>query len=310
MADREQQHIIRSIIKVGRRRGMPRQAILAALETGSVESHFHNLSGGDADSQGWRQERASIYKNPRNLHASINRWYDEWSHDAKGKGLSTGQQAQAVQQSAFPGRYDQKRGTAERLLRRYGGSTSQSVTSTTTRRIPGIDNSGTRRGLKLNYLATEDQNPNALLDLAMGLRGAQDVAGSLTTLTTGRPNSRLAGNPINAMLHRAQAWERAKVPYLWGGGHGSTAKPGQPVDCSGFVSAVLGLKHPLVSGDLAKWGNPGRGRNFTVWANSAHVIIQIGNRWFGTSRSNPGGGAGRISPPSQEYLSRFTPRHG
>jgi hypothetical protein len=36
-----------------------------------------------------------------------------------------------------------------------------------------------------------------------------------------------------------------------------------------------GLMGPtaLVSGDLAKWGEPGPGKTFTVYANAAHVFI-------------------------------------
>src|ERR1044072_1721516 len=70
---------------------------------------------------------------------------------------------------------------------------------------------------------------------------------------------------VMGMLRKAAAWDKAKVPYLWGGGHGSIAKPGQPVDCSGYVSAVLGLDSPQVSGNLAGWGKPGKGRNVTVY---------------------------------------------
>ena len=124
MADAQQQHVIRLIIAIGRQRGMPRKAILAALTTGAVESHFRNLKGGDRDSEGWRQERRAFYANPRNLHASINRFYDEWQHDARGRGLTVGQQAQAVQQSGFPDRYQYKLPLAKRLLRRADGGTA------------------------------------------------------------------------------------------------------------------------------------------------------------------------------------------
>jgi hypothetical protein len=117
------------------------------------------------------------------------------------------------------------------------------------------------------------------------------------------------------MLKKAVKWDKSKVPYLWGGGHGSIAKPGQPVDCSGFVSAVLGLDTPQVSGNLASWGKPGKGRWISVYANDGHVLMSIRDpktrkvRWFGTSSSNPGGGAGEISPPDAGYLSRFAVRH-
>ena len=110
--------------------------------------------------------------------------------------------------------------------------------------------------------------------------------------------------------------KQGKVPYAWGGGHGSKpAKVGEPVDCSGFVSQILGVA-PRVSGDFqTSWGKPGRGKWVTVYANQEHVLIAMKDprtrkvRWFATSRSNPGGGAGEIAKPPAAYLARFTARH-
>jgi hypothetical protein len=80
------------------------------------------------------------------------------------------------------------------------------------------------------------------------------------------------------------------------------------VDCSGFVAQVLGVT-PRVSGQFAHFGEPGPGRQVTIYANSEHVLIDLGGRWYATSHSNPGGGAGRIPQPSHSYLAAFTPRH-
>jgi hypothetical protein len=72
---------------------------------------------------------------------------------------------------------------------------------------------------------------------------------------------------------------------------------------------ILGVS-PRVSGQYASsFGKPGRGKVVTVYANSGHVLINIKGRWFATSRSNPGGGAGEIPRPSAAYLSAFTVRH-
>ena len=114
--------VARRIVRIGRRRGVPRKHILAALATGRVESNFRNLPGGDADSQGWRQERRSIYSNPRNVRASINRFYNEAAqHD---HGQSAGRLAADVQRPAaqYRGRYSEvlKTGEPQRLLRRGG----------------------------------------------------------------------------------------------------------------------------------------------------------------------------------------------
>jgi hypothetical protein len=71
-------------------------------------------------------------------------------------------------------------------------------------------------------------------------------------------------------------------PYVYGGGHGpgklATVTPSQGLDCSSSVSLALyraGLMGPtaLVSGDLAKWGEPGPGKTFTIYANGGHVFI-------------------------------------
>jgi hypothetical protein len=95
--------------------------VKAAIETGLVESGLRNLPGGDADSQGWRQERASLYPNPRNLNASINRFFDETSA-VKHKYGNAGELAAAVQRPAaqYRGRYAQVGGQAEALLKQFG----------------------------------------------------------------------------------------------------------------------------------------------------------------------------------------------
>jgi hypothetical protein len=98
---------------------------------------------------------------------------------------------------------------------------------------------------------------------------------------------------IAAMTSAASRINSKHYPYLWGGGHNSSFSG--PYDCSGAVSAVLHaggvLSSPLVSGQFANWGEPGPGK-VTLYANSGHVYMRIGSKWFGTSGSNPGGGAG------------------
>jgi hypothetical protein len=113
----------------------PRKFVLAALTTGRVESNFRNLSGGDADSQGWRQERASLYKNPRNLKASVRRFYAEAAKLDRGQSAS--HLAADVQRPAaqFRGRYAEHLGEAKQILR--GGSTGGYETSTTTTKLGG-----------------------------------------------------------------------------------------------------------------------------------------------------------------------------
>lgn len=148
---------------------------------------------------------------------------------------------------------------------------------------------------------------------------AADFQGSAITsklIKPKEPRVSSAGLPSGAggMLERAKAVDAKKPSYLWGGGHGAKPAPlGSRVDCSGFVSQVLGVS-PRVSGQFARFGRPGPGKLVTIYANSGHVLMSIRDgkgrvRWFGTSRSNPGGGAGEISRPSAGYLRGFTARH-
>lgn len=224
MADREQQRVIRTIIRVGRRRGIPREGILANLAAGSVESRFRNLPGGDRDSQGYRQERARYYRNPRNVGAAVNRFYDEWLADAD-RGSSVGQQAQAVQQSGFPDRYQTRVPLAKRLLSQYGGG-GPGVTTTATR-TPGVDNSDLRQQLKLDYLAHREE-PDALLNLAGGLQGAQDVPGRTVTRTSRRTRQNGAGIPKEAGGHVGKIFEAFYDPA------------GKYFDSGQFVKGAIG----------------------------------------------------------------------
>jgi hypothetical protein len=115
----QQLALAQRLVRVGRRRGESGKEIVAALETGLVESNLRNLPGGDADSAGWRQERASLYPNPRNVRASINRFYDETSKAGNGRGMTAGQLAAAVQRprADLRGRYQERSGEALSLYR-------------------------------------------------------------------------------------------------------------------------------------------------------------------------------------------------
>lgn len=112
-------------------------------------------------------------------------------------------------------------------------------------------------------------------------------------------------NRFQAGVTAAKELEKATLPYVWGGGHASpTAQPtGGGLDCSGAVSYVLNkmgaLKGTLVSGDMGSVLRPGPGA-VTVFYSPTHTFMRIGNKYFGTSRSNPGGGAGYIPTSVEE----------
>lgn len=98
---------------------------------------------------------------------------------------------------------------------------------------------------------------------------------------------------FGAMMSEAQQINAAHYPYKWGGGHDAGFTP--PYDCSGAVSAVLhaggALASPRTSGSLMNYGEPGAGA-VTLFASPKHVYMRLGSSYFGTSTSNPGGGAG------------------
>ena len=78
-----------------------------------------------------------------------------------------------------------------------------------------------------------------------------------------------------------------RKPYRWGGGH---RRPWPAIDrgydCSGAVSYVLYgarlLESPLDSTGLARFGDRGRGRWATVYANRNHAFIVIAGLRFDT----------------------------
>lgn len=333
----EQQKVIRRIIAVGRKRGASPKQVKAAIETAAVEANFTNPSGGDADSVGWRQERASLYPNPGNLDASINRFYDETAAVA-GKYGKAGDLAAAVQRPAaqYRGRYQQKSGVADSVLRMFGGSGaastsvvpgqgtgagagSTSITETThSFDAPGYQRA---RGLAIlgqHLMKTRGPN-NPLLKLGLVSTQAPDISQfehtDLTTLTGPKLSAGIQSRGYSGttadLIARASKIDAQHLPYKWGGGHGGKTEPGTgvPVDCSGAVSSVLGID-PRVASQFKSFGKPGRGR-VTIYAKDTHVLMEINGHFFGTSQTNPGGGAGWIprSAISPQYLQGFTARH-
>jgi len=115
----EQLSIAQLIVSIGRARGEMEKTILSALETGWVESRFHNLTYGDRDSLGVMQQRPSQgWGTPQQIldpSYAINAFYDAASRISSAN-LTAGQLAQRVQRSAFPERYDQAESTVISLL--------------------------------------------------------------------------------------------------------------------------------------------------------------------------------------------------
>jgi len=165
-----------------------RMAINTALAVGLQESGLRNLGYGDRDSQGWRQERASIYSDPRNVKASVRRFFDEYEADAD-KDARLTVRAQQVQQSGFPDAYQQWRGQADdlrkeltRALGGKGGTPPRPDGPTQTTRTPGVDNSPLRAQIRRTALAGRGlPSLDQLIQLKAQLDEARDIPGQRTT---------------------------------------------------------------------------------------------------------------------------------
>lgn len=180
--------VLRRIKQIAREEGWSQKVEKSAIETGIVESNLRNLPGGDADSQGWRQERRSIYKDPTNLDASIRRYGREASA-VEHKYGTAGALAAAVQRPAaqFRGRYQQVSGKAQSLMGRSAvtGAAPRSVTTSRTMNdgAPVTPEGLDRQGLLKGYLATRGR-PGSMLGLASGLGSLAQPTRTVKTTTT------------------------------------------------------------------------------------------------------------------------------
>lgn len=96
----------------------------AAYETSSVEANGENPSGGDADSEGWRQERKSLYKDPTNITHSVDRFFNELAqadHGQPSYELAADVQRPAAQ---YRGRYKEHHAEALGLIAKLGAGSS------------------------------------------------------------------------------------------------------------------------------------------------------------------------------------------
>lgn len=113
---------------------------------------------------------------------------------------------------------------------------------------------------------------------------------------------------VKRVIHAAD--EIRHRPYVWGGGHRSWFSRGY--DCSGAVGYALHgaglLDVTMVSGQLAYWGESGRGRWITVYANREHVYMVVAGLRFDT-RGNPAGVSGPRWHRSWAHPSDFVARH-
>lgn len=105
--------------------------------------------------------------------------------------------------------------------------------------------------------------------------------------------------------------EIARLPYIWGGGHVTYEDTGY--DCSGSLSYVFAaahlLDHPLVSGQLASWGDPGPGKWITIFANAGHTFMYVAGLRFDTVALAETGSRWSDHKADEPDLSSFAVRH-
>jgi hypothetical protein len=113
-------NVIRLALSQAKRMNASFKVALALMEAGIVESGLRNLPYGDRDSLGFLQQRPSQgWAHPMNIS------YAAWDFlrraiPIQGRYGTAGALAQAVQRSAFPGRYDQQQARALGILNAYG----------------------------------------------------------------------------------------------------------------------------------------------------------------------------------------------
>lgn len=278
-----QAKLVRKVLRVGERKGANRKEKLAALVTGAQETGWRNLPAGGAVGGGWREELNQYYENPNNVRASANRFFDEAKSDsggARGKGSSIADFAQQIQASgAGASYYADNEPEARSLLRQYNqGKTSPKVA----RKLGRIEGEAKEKGI----------------DLRAGAKPSKKTV-----------------RRYKAIDFYAKRLEQGEVPYDYGGGHepGTPKNPSAGLDCSSSTVWVLrksGVKIPnIVSGEFGNYLPSGPGA-VTVFYNDGHVFMRIGDRYYGTSSSNPKSGPGFVEEGySADYLSQYNVAH-
>ena len=109
----------------------------------------------------------------------------------------------------------------------------------------------------------------------------------------------------------AAANQIATRPYVYGGGHASWNSSGY--DCSGSTSYALHggglLSSPEVSGWFEGYGAGGSGRWITIYANSAHVYMNVAGLWFDTADQSSSNGNDRWATRQVSPSGGFVVRH-
>lgn len=122
-----QERNIRDVLQVADEDGWTPMEVLAGIETIGVEANYENPDYGDRDSLGAFQQRTpwGSRESRLNVKESARRFGQRAKAARQTKQFkNAGDLAQAVQVSAFGGRYHEKRGEALQILKQFGGSSA------------------------------------------------------------------------------------------------------------------------------------------------------------------------------------------
>ncbi len=198
--------------------------------------------------------------------------------------------------SASRSRGTRSRGSSVRLLQRRLGIGAD-----------GVFGPGTARAVRSFQRArglTADGIVGPGTWSALGMHGRHPV------LRRGGRRGGGSGVPRAVRAAIAAADRIARLPYRFGGGHGTFHDTGY--DCSGSVSYVLHAAGRLgVSRDssqLMHYGTAGPGRWITIYSNPGHVYMVIRGRRFDTSGQYQSGSRwSRELRPTAGYAVRHPP---
>lgn len=119
-----------------------------------------------------------------------------------------------------------------------------------------------------------------------------------------------AGAPSAVGLVMAAGNAIAGLPYLYGGGHGGFKDTAY--DCSGSISYALAaaglVSSPMASGGFTSWGQPGKGKWITTYANAGHMFMVVAGWRFDTTALRSGGTRWtRSMRPTGGFVARHPP---
>jgi cell wall-associated NlpC family hydrolase len=161
--------------------------------------------------------------------------------------------------------------------------------------------------------APSDAEVRAELRQLYGSSAGSDPADARTVALSSGLAAAPPDAPAKVQAIVAAANQVAKLPYVYGGGHGGGTEGvwvDNAYDCSGSVSFALAnaglLKSPEASGALEHFGKPGPGRWVTIYANAGHAFMEVGGARFDTVGLKQSGSRWQ---PAYRSVSGFTVRH-